>query len=225
MKILIIEDELELSKSICSYLKAKNYICETAENFKQAMDKVGGYDYDCIVLDIGLPDGNGLNILTELKKGNRAEGVIIISARGSLNNRIDGLNLGADDYLAKPFHLSELNARIASIIRRRHFDGNSKISINEIEIDTVAKAAFHGKTELNLTKNEYELFLYLAVNRNKLVSKNAIAEYLSNNNTDYFDNYDFIYAHIKNLKKKITASGADDPIKNMYGMGYKLQAD
>ncbi|MHB9055994.1 MAG: response regulator transcription factor [Paludibacteraceae bacterium] len=225
MKILIVEDELELSRSICSYLKAENYICEMAVNFQEAVDKVGGYDYDCIILDIGLPDGNGLNVLRELKKEKRTEGVIIVSAKGSLDSRIDGLNLGADDYLAKPFHLSELSARISAVIRRRRFDGSNNIVINDLLIDTVAKTVFFGDKAIDLTKKEYDLLLYLAVNRNRLVSKTAIAEHLSGDNADYFDNFDFIYAHIKNLKKKIAASNAKDPIKTMYGMGYKLQVD
>lgn len=223
MRILIIEDEKELSQNICSFLKTENYVCDIAENFHQAMDKIGGFDYDCILLDIALPDGNGLNILKELKKDHKTDGVIIISARGSIDDKIEGLNLGADDYLAKPFHLSELSARIASIIRRRQFSGENKIILNNLIIDTSARSVVYNNSPIELTKKEYDLLLYLAVNKNRIISKTAIAEHLSGDNVDYLDNFDFVYAHIKNLKKKITAAGADDNIKSMYGMGYKLE--
>ena len=177
------------------------------------------------MLDITLPDGNGLNVLKSLKKNNKTDGVIIISAKNSIDDKIEGLNLGADDYLPKPFHLSELSARIASVIRRRNFGGCNKIILNDIIIDTTAKTVTVGGKELDLTKSEYELLLYLAVNKNRVISKSAIAEHLSGDQAEYFDNFDFIYAHIKNLKKKITAAGAIDTIKSIYGMGYKFETD
>jgi len=225
MKILIVEDEKELSGSIAAFLKSENYLCEIAPDFETAITKTACYDYDCILLDITLPDGNGLNVLKSLKKNNKTDGVIIISAKNSIDDKIEGLNLGADDYLPKPFHLSELSARIASVIRRRNFGGGNKIILNDINIDTTAKTVTVGGQELDLTKTEYELLLYLAVNKNRVISKSAIAEHLSGDQAEYFDNFDFIYAHIKNLKKKITAAGAIDTIKSIYGMGYKFETD
>lgn len=222
MKVLIIEDEKELSKSIVTYLKQENYLCEIAPDFKTAIEKTESFDYDCIMLDITLPDGNGLNVLRELKADKKTDGVIIISAKNSIDDRIAGLNLGADDYLAKPFHLSELSARIAAIIRRRRFDGNKVIVLNEITIDTLAKTVSINGKGIELTRKEYDLLLYLVSNKNRVVSKNAIAEHLSGDEADVFDNFDFIYAHIKNLKKKMIQGGCEDYLKSVYGMGYKF---
>ena len=223
MKILIVEDEKELSKSIVLYLKSEGYTCEQASDVESSIRKIEMYEYDCILLDISLPDGNGLNVLKELKSNKKADGVIIISAKNSVDDRIAGLNLGADDYLAKPFHLSELSARISAVIRRRRFDGNKVLVLNEISIDTVAKTVqIHGHS-LDLTRKEYDLLLYLAVNKNRVISKNAIADHLSGNDSDAFDSFDFIYAHIKNLKKKMMANGCKDYIKSIYGMGYKFE--
>lgn len=223
MKILIIEDEKELSKSIVAYLEAENYSCEVAANFRTAMEKTELFDYDCILLDISLPDGNGLQVLQELKTNNKTDGVIIISARDSMNDRIKGLNLGADDYLSKPFHLPELSARVAAVIRRRKFDGSSLLKANEMVINTDAKTVAVSDRPVNLTRTEYDLLLYLVTNKNKVISKNAIAERISGDEAEIFDNFDFIYAHIKNLKKKLAAAGSEDHIKAIYRMGYKFE--
>lgn len=222
MKLLIVEDEKELSKSIVAYLKQENYPCEIAPDFKTALDKTESFDYDCVLLDITLPDGNGLNVLKGLKADNKTDGVIIISAKNSIDDRIAGLNLGADDYLAKPFHLSELSARIAAVIRRRRFDGNKVLVLNELTIDTLAKTISVNGKGVDLTRKEYDLLLYLVTNKNRVVSKNAIAEHLSGDEADVFDNFDFIYAHMKNLKKKMVQAGCEDYIKSIYGMGYKF---
>ena len=222
MKILIIEDEKELSKSMATYLKAESYVCEIAPDFKTAMDKTESFDYDCILLDISLPDGNGLTVLKELKDNKKTDGVIIISARDSIDDRIAGLNLGADDYLPKPFHLSELSARISAVIRRRRFDGNKVIVLNELTIDTLAKIVAVNNVGLDLTRKEFDLLLYLASNKNRVISKNAIAEHISGDEADVFNNFDFIYAHMKNLKKKLVQAGCADYIKSVYGMGYKF---
>ncbi len=223
MKILIVEDEEMLSENIALYLKQENYVCEIAQNFRTAMDKIGGFDYDCILLDITLPDGNGLNILRELKKEKKSNGVIIISAKNALDDKIEGLNLGADDYLDKPFHLSELSARITAVIRRRRFDGSSNIEVNELLMDTMARTVFINNKPLDITKMQYDLLLYFVVNKNRVLSKLAIAEHLSGDNADGLDNYDVVYAHIKNLKKKIAEAGGNDYIKSIYGMGYKFE--
>lgn len=222
MKVLIIEDEKELSQSIARYLEQENYICEIANNFKSGLDKAEIYDYDCILLDITLPDGNGLKILKALKEDGKTDGVIIISAKNSLDDRIEGLHLGADDYLAKPFHLSELTARVAAVIRRRRFQGSSLLIANEITLDTTAKTVSVNNTELLLTRKEYDLLLYLLTNKNRVLTKNAIAEHISGDDADLFDNFDFIYTHIKNLKKKLTDAGCTDYLKSVYGMGYKF---
>lgn len=221
MKILIVEDEPELRKSITAYLSSENYLCETAADYSSALHKIEDFEYDCILLDITLPGGNGLNLLKELKVNNKTEGVIIISAKDAIDDRITGLNLGADDYLPKPFHLSELGARVAAIIRRRKFEGNKIIQLNELAIDTAAKTVTVNHKAVDLTRKEYDLLLYLVSNKNKVISKNAIAEHLTDE-ADVFDNFDFIYAHIKNLKRKLTQAGCTDYIKSIYGMGYKF---
>ena len=223
MKILIAEDESELCTSIVKYLKTENYVCETAKDYKTAIDKITLFEYDCILLDITLPDGNGLQVLKALKAEKRTDGVIIISAKNSIDDRITGLQLGADDYITKPFHLSELSARIAAVIRRRQFNGNNIITINEIEINTDAKTISVNNKVLEITRKEYELILYLVINKNRVISKNAIAEHLSGDTADMFNNFDFIYSHIKNLKKKMAQAGAEDYIKSIYGMGYKFK--
>ncbi|WP_300686002.1 response regulator transcription factor [Chryseobacterium sp.] len=223
MKILVVEDEAALSKSIVTYLKQENYLCEVAPNFNTALEKVDSYDYDCILLDISLPDGNGLNVLKTLKEDNKTDGVIIISAKDSIDDKIAGLQLGADDYIPKPFHLSELSARIAAVIRRRRFNGGNVLAFHEITIDTVAKTVTVHQQTVDLTRKEYDLLLYFAINKNRVLSKTAIAEHLSGENADVYDNYDFIYAHIKNLKKKLGAAGSTDYLKSVYGMGYKFE--
>ena len=223
MKILIVEDEKELCKSMVAYLKAENYHCEVANSFREAMAKTESFDYDCILLDISLPDGNGLQVLKELKANQKTDGVIIISALDSMDDRIAGLNLGADDYLPKPFHLPELAARIAAVIRRRRFDGSSILTVNELRLDTNAKKVTVYENPVDLTRTEYDLLLYLVTNKNRVVSKNAIAERISGDEAEVFNNYDFIYAHMKNLKKKLASAGSEDYIKAIYGMGYKLE--
>ncbi|HWB25657.1 MAG TPA: response regulator transcription factor [Chitinophagaceae bacterium] len=224
MKILVIEDERELVKSIVAYLEKENYTCDVAGNFTSARQKTESFDYDCILLDISLPGGNGLQILRELKDNHKADGVIIISAKDSLDDRIAGLNIGADDYLPKPFHLSELSARIAAVIRRRNFNGSNTFALHEFCFDTQAKVVTVHNSPVDLTKTEYDLLMYLVTNKNRVVSKNAIAERISGDEADVFDNFDFLYAHMKNLKKKLALAGAEDYIKVVYGMGYKFEA-
>ena len=220
MKILVIEDERALSESIVAYLKSEEYVCEVAIDFKTALQKTELYEYDCILLDIGLPGGSGLEVLKELKANNKMDGVLIISAKNSIEDKVAGLTMGADDYLPKPFHLSELSARIAAIIRRKNFSGNNFVSFNEIKIDTIAKQVTVDVNHLELTKKEYELLLYFVSNKKRVISKNAIAEHLWGDETD--GNIDFIYTHIKNLRKKLQDAGTADYLKSVYGMGYKF---
>ena len=222
MKVLIIEDEKELSKSICQYLAGEQFVTETAYDFHSALEKISLYDYACIILDITLPNGSGLDILKEIKANNKADGVIIISAKNSLDDKITGLKTGADDYLTKPFHLSELSARVAAIIRRKSFDGKNTIMFDELQINLNEKQALVNGTALDLTKKEYELLLYFISNKNKVITKSAIAEHLWGDNMDLAGSYDFIYTHIKNLRKKLLQHGSPDYIKSVYGMGYKF---
>lgn len=223
MKILIVEDEIEIALSIKEYFKPNGVQCETAGNYKEALEKIRMHDYDCILLDLMLPDGDGFDILKELKRENKTEGVIIISAKENLDTRIEGFNLGADDYLTKPFHLSELLVRMQALIRRKNFNGNNVVNFNEISIDLFAKTVSINNAIVDLTKKETDLLLFLIGNEKKVLSKGAIAEHLSGDMADMLDNHDFVYAHIKNLKKKLTKAGSDDYIKTVYGLGYKWQ--
>lgn len=225
MKILIIEDEKELSESICTYLANEQFICEKAFNFQTAIEKISLYEYACIILDISLPDGSGLDILKELKSSGKMDGVLIISAKNSLDDKIYGLNAGADDYLTKPFHLPELGARIAAVIRRKLFQGMNIINYHELNLDLSDRTVKVNDIQVELTRKEYELLLYFISNKNKVIAKNAIAEHLWGDNMDVAANYDFIYTHIKNLRKKLVKAGCADYIKSIYGMGYKFNVN
>ena len=222
MKILIVEDEAALNKSMVDYLSSQQYLCESVSNYHDALEKIETYQYDCIVLDIMLPGGNGLQLLQALKDGEKTDGVIIISAKSELDDKINGLSLGADDYLTKPFHLSELSVRIAAIIRRKNLKGNNLLSFEEITIDIRAMTVKVLDKDLVLTHKEYDLLVYLVTNKNRVLSKNAIAEHMWGDGMDMADSYDFIYAHIKNLRKKLLNHGAPDYIHSIYGMGYKF---
>ncbi|UAY55306.1 response regulator transcription factor [Arachidicoccus terrestris] len=220
MKILIVEDEIELAKSIQQYLQRENYLCEVAADIAQGRQMIEDFAYDCILLDINLPEGSGLTLLKELKQDKKTDGVIIISARDGLEDKVLSLKLGADDYLAKPFHLAELSARIEAIIRRRYLKGESRLSYEDLVIDTLARSASVEGLPIQLTKTEYELLLFLMINKGRVITKNAIAEHLLGRSALYLDNYDIIYAHVKNLKKKLGSMGSS--IKTIYGTGYKF---
>ncbi len=222
MKILIIEDELDLSSAIRDYLTSEGYLCETATTYDAAYQKISLYSYDCILLDLMLPDGDGLTLLKHLKSLQKTEGVIIISARNALDDRITGLNLGADDYLMKPFHLSELNARIAAIIRRKNNQHSNIFTFNEIEVDPGAKTITVNMQEIHFTRKEYDLLLYFIYNKGKAISKSAAAEHLWGDDADMADSFDFIYTHIKNIRKKLSDAGAKDYFHSVYGVGYRF---
>jgi len=224
MKILLIEDEQALRESIITYFTEEGSICETAGDYPSALAKINLYHYDCIVLDLTLPGGDGMELLRRLKELHKNDGVLIISARHSLDDKLSGLNLGADDYLVKPFHLSELKARVMAIVRRKSFDGNNLIVFNEVSIDSLAMKTRVGENILNLTRKEYDLLIYFIANQNKVITKSALAEHLWGDEMDLSDHFDFIYTHIKNLRKKLLEAGCTDYIKSMYGVGYKFGA-
>jgi DNA-binding response OmpR family regulator len=223
MKILVIEDEAELRRSIKEYLHNEGYVVESANDFPNASEKTLVYDYDCVLVDITLPKGSGLDIVKQLKKEGSQAGVIIISAKNSLDDKIVGLEYGADDYITKPFHLPELNARIKALLRRKKFSGNNKITLNEICIEPENRTVSVKNTEVTLTAKEYDLLLYFISNKNRVLSKNAIAEHLWGDNADQMDGHDFIYTHIKNLRKKLLDKGCEDYLQTIYGIGYNFK--
>lgn len=221
MKILVIEDEKRLSDSIVAYLGNENYLCEQAFTYDDAMMKVDVYEYDCILLDLMLPGGSGLDILRRIRSKSDPAGVIIISAKDSLEDKVKGLEIGADDYLAKPFHLAELGMRVYAVIRRREFSASNVLENNGIRIDLLEKSVTVNGTLVVLTKSEYDLLLFFIGNKNRVISKSALAEHLSGELADMMDSLDFVYTHIKNLKAKLAEAGCRDCVKNVYGTGYK----
>jgi DNA-binding response OmpR family regulator len=222
MKILLIEDEPEMLGLIKHFLEDENYTVETAENFNSGLDKIVSYDYDCILLDIMLPGGNGLDLLQQLKNLNKTDSVIIISAKNSLDDKVNGLNLGADDYLTKPFHLTELNARIKSVIRRKKMDGRKLLELANVKVDVEERQVFVNNQPLTLNRKELDILAFLMMNKNRIASKSAIAENIWGDYIDQVNDFDFIYSQIKNLRKKLRDNGAEVDINAMYGMGYKL---
>lgn len=222
LKLLIIEDEPVLLDSISRYFREEGNICETASSLQTAREKIGLYEYDCILLDIGLPDGSGLEVLKHLKAIAKDEGVLIISARNSLDDKLSGLNLGADDYIVKPFHLAELKARIMAVYRRRAFNGSNKLRYDDIHINLDSREVSVSGQLIVLTRKEYDMLLYFIANKNKVVARNAIAEHLWRDEIDLAESFDFIYTHIKNLRKKLLDSSGKDYFKAVYGIGYKF---
>lgn len=225
MKLLIVEDERQLSDGIVEYLSREDYICEQAFTFSEAMMRVETYDYDCILLDLMLPGGSGLDILRRVKQRCPQTGVIIVSAKDSLTDKVDGLRIGADDYISKPFHLPELSMRIFALMRRKNFVSTNILRTGMVTIDLLNKQVVVGDNALDLTKTEYELMLFLVENRRRVVSKSAIAEHLSGDMADMLDDFNFVYAHMKNLKSKLAEAGASECIKTYYGIGYKWMLD
>lgn len=222
MKVLIVEDEPEMLESIERALKQENAVVESASNLRDALDKALIYEYDCILLDVNLPDGSGLELLRELKNHAKSDGVLIISARNSLDDKLDGLNLGADDYLTKPFHFSELIARIRSIIRRKKFDGNSLVEIGNIQADITNQSVVIDGKPVTLNRKEFAILMYLISNQGRLVHKTALAEHVWGDHIDESDNFEFIYSQIKNLRKKMSDLDSGIEIQSIYGVGYKL---
>lgn len=225
MKILIIEDEKQLSDSIVSFLGQEEYLCEQAFSYMEAAGKIEVYEYDCILLDLMLPGGTGLDLLRHIKETAPRTGVIIVSAKDSLDDKVTGLRLGADDYLAKPFHLPELSMRVFALLRRKCFTASNVIQSGAVSVDLLERNVTVGEKRLDLTRTEYDLLLFLIENRRRVVSKSALAEHLSGDIADMMDDFNFVYAHIKNLKGKLADAGLSDYIKTFYGAGYKWIAE
>jgi DNA-binding response OmpR family regulator len=222
MKLLIIEDEKDLRKSIVSYLSEEGYTCEDAEDFEQGIEKINKGRFDCFIIDIMLPKGTGLDLIKHIKNKSSDSGIIIVSAKNSLEDKLTGLEHGADDYISKPFHLSELNARIKSLIRRRSYKKNDVVILNEIKILPNARQVFINEEEIILTAKEYDLLLFFISNKGRVLPKDSIAEHLGSSNTYQENSFDFIYTHLSNLRKKLIEAGAKDYISTVYGIGYKF---
>ncbi|HCA08645.1 response regulator transcription factor [Chryseobacterium sp.] len=224
MKILIIEDNKDLAQSMSCYLEREHYICECVYQYDEALERLSFNSYDCILLDIMLPDGNGLQLLNHLKKEKINSGVLIISAKDALDDKIHGLEKGADDYITKPFHLPELHARLRAVFRRKKMDGYNEVRFNEIILNTDTYEVSVGEARLEVTQKEFELLLYFLVNKNRVLSKQSIANHLWGDYTDNLANFDFVYQHVKNLRKKIGTAKGNDYIETIYGLGYKFNA-
>ncbi len=224
MKILVVEDEKGLAESMVEYLTREGFTCEVASTFMEADEKLSLYAYDCLIVDLTLPDGNGFEIISNLKKIKATTGIIIISARNTLEDKIHGLEIGSDDYMTKPFHLSELNARLKSLIRRRNFNGNNDLEWNEILVNLAARRVFVAEKETFLSRKEYDLLLYFLANVDVALTKESIAEHLWGDYINSSDSLDMVYSHIKNLRRKMIEKGGKDYIHSIYGIGYKFTA-
>lgn len=222
MKLLIIEDNEDLLQNMQTYLQREGYVCSLAKDYDDGFNKIMSHSYDVVLIDIMIPNGNGLQLLRELKSVSPKTGTIIISAKDSLDDKVHGLELGADDYITKPFQLPELQARIKAVHRRNNLGGDDTIRINEIEINTSTMEVSVDGDPARLTPKEYELLVYFSSNANHVLSKQTIAEHLWGDYVDHLENLDFVYQHIKNLRKKLEKAGANDYIESVYGIGYKF---
>ena len=224
MKALIVEDQVALLQAVKAALEAEELLCETATNYPEANEKLYLYRYDILVVDINLPGGGtGLDLIREVKAQNPSTGVIVISARDALAQKIEGLELGADDYITKPFDIAELIARVKSLIRRRQFSGSNILNVAGMQIHTDSREVSIGGQQLNLTKSEYDILLFFISNPNRVLTRESMAEHILGDNSDLMDSFDFIYSHIKNLRKKLSTSGIELPLKTVYGIGYKFE--
>lgn len=222
MKILIVEDNAELLQDMQEYLEKAGNICETAPDFRAAINKIGIFPYDIMILDLALPGGSGLDLMSAIKAHKVDAGIIIVSARNALDDRIRGLDLGADDYMTKPFFLPELNARVNALYRRKSNHGGMEVSFNEIRILPDKQEAYIHDRHLQLTKKEYDILHFFVTNKDRLVTKEAIAEHIWGDHAEVLDSLDFIYTHLANLRRKITSMGGADYIRSIYSVGYKF---
>lgn len=225
MKLLLVEDNARLAEEMRDFLVDNGFVVEQAARLQEASEKVAIYQYDLMIIDLGLPDGSGLDLIPEIKQIHPDAGILILTAKDAIEDKVSGLDLGADDYMTKPFHKAELNARIRSILRRNKFNRSNIMQIDELKVDLLASQAFVNDTPLNLTKKEYDLLLYFMQNPNRILTKESIAEHLWGDHIDQADSFDFIYNHIKNLRKKIVSAGGKNAIHAMYGMGYRFNRE
>ncbi|MES2807512.1 MAG: response regulator transcription factor [Bacteroidota bacterium] len=224
MKVLFVEDEPVLADEMLNYFSNQGYLCESACNYSAASEKIANYNYDIVVLDIGLPDGSGMRLIPSVVAQSADTGILIVSAKDSLNDKLEGLNLGADDYVTKPFYVEELNARLHALYRRKTLKGSHQIVFDNFVIDPQSKTLYFRNKEISLTKKEYQLLLYFIINKERVVSKPSIAEHIWGDYYDELDNFDAVYVHLMNLRKKLTKTSGKDYIKTVYGMGYKFSA-
>jgi DNA-binding response OmpR family regulator len=222
VKVLFIEDEPVLVEEMVDYFSTQGHLCESAGTYAVAEEKIETYTYDIVIIDIGLPDGSGMNLIPCISRHSHETGIMIVSAKNSLNDKLQGLNLGADDYLTKPFYVEELNARLHALYRRKMLKGNNQIIFDDFIVDPLSKTLFFKSREIGLTKKEYQLLLYFIVNKERVVSKPSIAEHIWGDYFDQSDNFDAVYVHLMNLRKKLINTSGKDYIKTVYGMGYKF---
>lgn len=222
MKVLIIEDETELRAVIKSFLEGEKFMVETADDYASGLSKLANYDYDCIVLDIMLPGGTGIQLLAELRAFGKNDSVIIVSAKDSVEDKVEGLELGADDYLAKPFHLAELLARIKTIIRRKNHHGEQAVQFKNVKLFPEERKVLIGANEVQLNRKEYDLIYYFMIRPEKLITKTSLAEAVWGDDADQSDSLDFIYSQIRNLRRKLKSHQAEVDFQAVYGVGYKL---
>lgn len=222
MKILIVEDDYQMLMSIVDALVDDKYVIETATDFMLASEKLSIYDYDCVLLDIMLPGGSGLKLLEQLKSEGKGGSVIIISAKDSIDDKVEGLDLGADDYLPKPFHNAELRARIKAVVRRNSASGRNSVDMGNLSLFIEERKVVVGSKEVIINRKEFDILTYFMFNATRLVTKTSIAEHVWGDNADQYDNLDFVYYQIKNLRRKLNEAGANVEIESVYGVGYKL---
>ncbi|MDD3567916.1 MAG: response regulator transcription factor [Bacteroidales bacterium] len=222
MKLLIVEDNAELSDDLAIFLTENGFVVEVAYNLNEAEQKIFDYSYDLVILDLGLPDGSGLDLLRKANASRLKMGFLIVTARNAIEDKVAGLELGADDYITKPFHKAELNARVRSIIRRKNADGNNLIEIGNIAVNLLSLDVTVAGMPIDLTRKEFDLLVYFLYNKNRVLTKESIVEHLWGDHADQADSFDFIYNHIKNLRKKLQQAGGDVQIQSVYGMGYKF---
>jgi len=223
MELLIVEDERSLAEDIKAYLEVPGTRCAIAGNVREAMDHIVDKPFDCVILDLGLPDGNGLEVLRELKRMGRTDGVVIVSAKDAMDDRIEGLRIGADDYIVKPIHLAELAVRVQATVRRAHFGGQDRLQFDELVIDLPGHTAEVNGATVPLTPTEFRLLRLLTASRDRVLPRQVIAEHLSDDPEDERVQ-ELVYAHMKNLKRKLAEAGCSDRIHTVHGVGYRFSA-
>jgi len=225
MNLLIVEDEKSLAKEIASYLSKENFLCDLAFTGKEASEKIAVNLYDFVLLDLGLPDYNGLDLIKEARKNGVDVSFIIITARGAVEDKVRGLDLGADDYLSKPFALVELQSRIMAVARRKFQITSPDITLGEFVLAIQARKILHNGEEVEITKKEFDLLHYLVMNHDKVLARHQLYEHIWGNALE--DQYDsnFIDVHIKNLRKKLNACAPTPWLETVRGVGYRISTD